>query len=100
MDNDVLTTLARFEAKIEDFTRRLTNLELLTESVHEIAASVKLLTHRQDTIEKSVSNIENDVSELKDKPGKKYDTIVLAIITGLIGTFIGIIGTYFFERPK
>lgn len=62
--------------------RRLDNLEKLVESVHVIATELKAT--RND-----VSEIKERVEEVEHRPQKRYDTIVTAIITSIIGGLIG-----------
>ena len=62
--------------------RRLDNLEKLVESVHVIATETKAM--RGD-----VNDITKRVDEIEHRPQKRYDTIITACITAIIGTIIG-----------
>ena len=62
--------------------RRLDNLEKLVESVHVIATEMKAM--RGD-----VNDITERVDEIEHRPQKRYDTIITASITAIIGTIIG-----------
>ena len=72
-----------------DISRRLDNLEKLTQSVYDLASSVKVLSEKQSTTDDNVQKIAEDVDELKNKPAKRWESVVAALIAGVVGAFIG-----------
>jgi len=80
--------LARQEEQIKGLARRMDNLEKLTESVNKLAISVERLTSQQATTEGQITALTTDVTELKDKPAKRWETVVAAIISALVGAGI------------
>ena len=58
------------------------SLDRLTESVHILATETKAM--RED-----VSDITSRVDEIEKRPTKRYETVVGAIITVLVGAVIG-----------
>lgn len=56
----------------------------LTESVHELAASVKLLASAQKTSEKKIDDLTSDVETIKERPAKRWDSATTVIITAII----------------
>lgn len=62
--------------------RRLDNLEKLVESVHTIATETKAM--RTD-----VNEITKRVEEIENRPRKRYDTIITALITATISGIVG-----------
>ena len=92
MDNqDIGAALARQEEKINGLARRMDNLEKLTESVNSLALSVERLTNQQQTTDSQITTLTDDVNELKEKPAKRWDTVVAAIIAALVGAGIGML---------
>ena len=85
---EIVTALARQEEQIKGLARRMDNLEKLTESVNKLAISVERLTSQQATTETQITALTGDVNELKDKPVKRWDTVIAAIISALIGAGI------------
>lgn len=89
MDDTIIVheRISALEQEQSSVHRRLNNLEKLVESVHSIA--VELKATRND-----VSEIKERVEEVEHRPMRRYDTIVTACITaivgGLIGYFLGI----------
>ena len=88
---DIGAALARQEEQIKGLARRMDNLEKLTESVNALALSVQKLTTQQAATETEVSNLTEDVSELKDKPVKRWETVIAAVISALVGAGIALI---------
>ena len=80
--------LARQEEQIKGLARRMDNLEKLTESVNKLAISVERLTNQQRAAETQIDELTDDVNELKDKPAKRWDMVITAIISALVGAGI------------
>ena len=78
----VIERLATVEQENKSFNRRLGNLEKLTESVHTIANEIKNM--RGD-----VHDITQRVNEIEKKPSKRWETVITALITALVGAAIG-----------
>ncbi len=62
---------------------QIDSLDRLTESVHILATETKAM--RED-----VSDITSRVDEIEKRPTKRYETVVGAIITVLVGAVIGV----------
>ena len=88
---EIGAALARQEEQIKGLARRMDNLEKLTESVNKLAISVERLTSQQATTETQITALTGDVNELKEKPAKRWDTVVAAIISALIGAGIALL---------
>ena len=86
--NEIGAALARQEEQIKGLARRMDNLEKLTESVNSLALSVERLTNQQATTETQITTLTGDVNELKEKPGKRWDLVVTALITAIISAGI------------
>ena len=83
--NDIGAALARQEEQIKGLARRMDNLEKLTESVNALALSVERLTNQQATTDNQLETLTDDVTELKEKPAKRWDMVITAIISALVG---------------
>ncbi len=88
---EIGAALARQEEQIKGLARRMDNLERLTESVNALAISVERLTNQQQTTESQITVLTGDVTELKEKPAKHWETAVAAIISALVGAGIGLL---------
>ena len=85
---EIGAALARQEEQIKGLARRMDNLEKLTESVNKLAISVERLTNQQAATDTQIETLTGDVNELKEKPAKRWDMVVAAIISALIGAGI------------
>ncbi len=83
MDNvEMHERVATLENDKKSVHRRLDNLEKLVESVHTIATEIKAM--REDMI-----NHDERLKEIEQRPTKRYDTLITAIITAVIGGITG-----------
>lgn len=81
--------IARIEEQIKELGRRMETLEKLTESVHSLTLTVRDLVNQQAQTEQDVETLSSDVKEIKEKPAKRWDAIIAALIAGLVGAGIG-----------
>lgn len=81
--------IARMEERINSLDRRMGNLEKLTESVQSLALSVQQLATQQSNTEHDVETLTSEVAEIREKPAKRWDAIIAALIAGLVGAGIG-----------
>ena len=83
------------KVEMQNILTRLDKLENLTESIHNLAKGVAVLSEKQTNTENiikgiadDVGNLTSEVSELKDKPAKRWDTIIAALVAALVGAFV------------
>lgn len=86
-----LEILARHTEQIKTLFERLGNLEKLTESVNKMAISLERVTGKLTATEERVNHIADDVDEIKGKPGKRWDLVIAALISGLVGAGIAVL---------
>lgn len=82
---DIGLALARQEEQIKGLCKRMDSLEKLTESVNTLAKSVERLTIQQSNADHQIETLTTDVSEIKDKPAKRWDMALAALVSALIG---------------
>ena len=87
--DDTSAAIARMEEQIANLDRRMGNLEKLTDSVQELALSVKELATKQTSTENDVESLTSAVTELREKPAKRWDALVAAGIAAVVGAIIG-----------
>ena len=76
--------MARQEEQIKGLANRMDKLEKLTESVNKLAISIERLMNQQATTETQITTLTKDVTDLKEKPGKRWDLVITALITAVI----------------
>ena len=79
----------KLEQKVDDVIMRINNMESLVDSIHQMSLSIKELAVKFSSMENHVKRISDDVDELKTKPAKRWESVVAALIAGVVGAFIG-----------
>lgn len=85
---------ARQDEQIKTLFNQQADTKKLTESVYDLAASVKLLAASQKTTEQRVAQLTSDVETVKQRPAKKWDELVKTALTVLVTAAV----TYFLTR--
>ena len=85
--------LATLEQDEQSVHRRLDNLEKMVESIHNLANTCVELTAELKAMRKDVNEIDDRLGTVEEQPKKRYDTIITAILTAIVGGLIG----YFFK---
>ena len=80
--------LTSVESRSKSNTRRLDEVEKRQDEQTEIIQSVKLLASEMKHTTDDVKEIKVDVKELKEKPGKRCDSIVDKLLWLLIGAAV------------
>ena len=68
---------------------RIKKLEGESAALHQLATSVAVMAEQLKTMNKSVSTLTNEVEELKEKPGKRWESVVSTVIVGLATALLG-----------
>lgn len=89
MDDGIQAKIAEIEARSKSNTHRINDLEEDNRALHALATSVEVLATKQDTIESTVQEIKTDVKELKAVPGSKWEALVKAVLTAIVGALVG-----------
>lgn len=70
---------------------RIKKLESENETTRQLATAVAVMAEQMKTLNTNVSALTGKVDELEAKPAKRWDAVVAACISGLVGAFIGFI---------
>lgn len=84
----IVTEQAKQGEQIRTLFNNVADLKKLTESVYDLASSVRLLTSAQKTTEKKVDDLSSDMESIKSKPAKRWDSVVSLVITAVVTAFI------------
>lgn len=85
--------LAKLEQDSKSVHHRLDNVEGLVESVHVIATETKAM--RED-----VNSLTGRIEEIEQRPQRRYDTVITALITAVIGIIVGYFLQFGFVKLK
>ena len=83
--------ITRQSEQIKALADRMGNLEKLTDSVNRLALSLEKLTGKQTATETQVKRLTDDVETIKDKPAKRWELVVGAVISALVGAGIALL---------
>ena len=72
---------------------RIDHLEKNLELVNNLYVSVERLASNMESMAKELSRQGDCLRDLEMKPAKKWDLIVSAIISGIVGVLIGLISS-------
>lgn len=89
MDDGIQEKIAEIEARSKSNTHRINDLEEDNRALHQLATSVEVLATKQETIEANISEIKDDVKSLKAIPGGKWEALVKAVLTAIVGALVG-----------
>ncbi|MFA5714986.1 MAG: hypothetical protein WC998_04570 [Candidatus Paceibacterota bacterium] len=70
--------------RVDDIDDKLDTIENKQDIMHEMNTNIKIIALNQENQNKEIVTIKTDVKELKEKPGKRWDTLTTVIITALI----------------
>lgn len=88
--------LAEIDSRSKSNTKRLDRLEELTETVHELAMTMKLMAEKQDRTAETVERLDTKLSAIEQEPAKRWKSIVdkaiLTVVAALVGFALAQIG--------
>lgn len=70
---------------------RIKKLESESAVLHQFATSVAVMAEQMKTMNSSVLTLTTEVEELRDKPGKRWDSLVDKIIWAVAGAVVAYI---------
>ena len=68
---------------------RVKKLEAESTVLHQLATSVAVMAEQMKTMNENVLTLTNEVDELRDKPGKRWDGLIDKIIWALAAALLG-----------
>jgi hypothetical protein len=68
---------------------RIKKLEGESSVLHQLATSVAVMAEQMKTMNTSVSALADEVEDLKEKPGKRWDSLVDKIIWAVAAALLG-----------
>ena len=91
MDIKIEHRLTEVEERAKSNSHRITEIEKRQDNLDDLVSTVKVLADREERVEGDVREIKDDVKSIKDKPAKRWDTVVTQIITILVAAVVGFI---------
>lgn len=72
---------------------RIKNLEGESSVLHQLSTSVAVMAEQMKTMNTSVSALADEVEELKEKPGKRWDSLVDKIVWAVAAALLSFVIT-------
>ncbi len=91
MDLDHERRLTEVESRSKSNMKRLDEVEKRQNNLDDLVGTVKVLYEKEERVESDVSEIKNDVKEIKEKPGKRWDGLIDKIILTIAAAVIGFV---------
>ena len=85
---DIALRLQETTDRSERNEGRIVKLESESAALHQLATSVAVMAEQMKTMNKSVATLTTEVEELKEKPGKRWDSLIDKIIWAVAGAVL------------
>ena len=86
---EIWERLTKGEQSIKSAHHRIDEVEEKQGNLAELVSTVKVLADREARVEDDVTVIKSDVKELKEKPIKRWDTVITALLTAICSGVVG-----------
>lgn len=70
---------------------RIKKLEEENGTLHSLATSVAVMAEQMKQMNKSVTTLTSEVEEIKEKPGKRWESLIMSVILGLAAALLGFV---------
>lgn len=79
---DFTEKIAHMEESLKSAHKRIDGIDKLTESVYELASSIK-------TMQGDITRMSGRLKIIEDKPAKRWDLVLTTALTTIVGLVIG-----------
>lgn len=92
MDNEqYIKELTETDARARSNTKRIDRLEERVEKLEQLQGTVAVVQAELTNILTTVEEIKSDVKDMKAKPIKRWETLIAAFLTALVGFAFGLL---------
>ena len=70
---------------------RIKKLESESQTLHELVTSVRVMAEQMKNVNTNVQKLTNEVEDIKEKPAKRWDSLVNNIIWGVAGALLAFV---------
>lgn len=88
-DVEFAQKLAEVDARAKSNTKRLDKVEALTEVVHELATTMKLMAEKQERTAETVERLDTKLSAIEQEPAKRWKAVVEKIVMTVVAALVG-----------
>ena len=88
MNDGFDTLLQAHERELQEHERRIKALE---DDRTDTSVNVGIIMTKVDTLSEKIDKLGNKVDAIEQKPSKRWDAVITAAISGLVGLFFGLL---------
>lgn len=89
MADDIQTVLAHHTAELDEHERRIVSLEKGQDAVRQLTLDIAKISAKLDFLAEKLDKLDGKVETLEQRPAKRWDGLVTAIISAAVGVVIG-----------
>ena len=86
---EIWERLTAGEASIKSAHKRIDHLEKLADSVHNLAVATSQVANETKELREDYNKVDQEIQGLKEKPIKRYETVVTTILTAVCSGLVG-----------
>ncbi len=86
---EIWERLTAGESSIKSAHKRIDNLERLADSVNNLALSTSQIAAETKALREDYVKADERIENLEEKPIKRYETVITAILTAVCGGVVG-----------
>lgn len=90
-ENQIIRELTSHENRLTEHDREIRDIKKRQDNVDEMVKAVAALGVKQEAMDGDLKEIKADVKSLKDVPAARWNTVIAAVISALVGGIIGFI---------
>lgn len=87
-NEDIIRSLAETSARSKSNQHRLDRVEKRQNELGDLVASVSAIATEQTAMRDNITEIKTDIKEIKDKPAKRWDSVVDKALMTVLGGII------------
>ena len=91
MDKNETKWITEIEQRSKQNAKRLDSHDKKIEELSDVYIALTKVNDKVDTIDTDVKEIKKDISDIKQKPAKRYEQIIGYVLSALIGGLVGFI---------
>ena len=81
--------MTEIDQRSKNNTKRIDEHEKKIEELSDVYIALTQVNDKVNTIDTDVKEVKKDLQEIKDKPAKRYETIIGCLITAVISIIVG-----------
>lgn len=94
---EIWERLTAGESSIKSAHHRIDNLEKIADSVNNLAISTNNIATETKALREDYAKADERIEKLEEKPIKRYETVVTAILTAICGGVVGYLLNFIFK---